>query len=446
MWLDEYSKKINHCSCGFSFSYDVTVYGITNGHQGASSELEGNMVDIINPMYEDLSSVVMVPGSLELVNKQVISEIAEAGDYTVLVELGSEVEGTPLIQYSTVDIDYEIQDIQLQIDRSQAAISRLTTSENEVSRRKSGPDVRPTFITDELTGEKIEVEPLTTVKELDNELLELADSKKEENYALSRLQNELEGAKEKKEQLTIKSTIDGKVLTLSKQGEGTDPYGNALPLMEIADTTQFTITGNISEKQSLEVELGHPVTIQSDTIDDEYWVGEVIDVSYFPSESDDWYGDSSGSQYPVTILITEGETERLRPGYQVYAEIMTNQQEGLAIAMEAIKYDEMSTYVLVYEEGIAVRRDVEFGFTTEYSVEIVSGLTEEDQVILDYSDMIEEGMEVTPFDYGGEFEEEYYEEDYEEGFGEEFEGEFEEDGYEDGFEDGELEDTDGDEL
>lgn len=92
MWLDEYSKKINHCSCGFSFSYDVTVYGITNGHQGASSELEGNMVDIINPMYEDLSSVVMVPGSLELVNKQVISEIAEAGDYTVLVELGSEVE------------------------------------------------------------------------------------------------------------------------------------------------------------------------------------------------------------------------------------------------------------------------------------------------------------------------------------------------------------------
>lgn len=315
-----------------------------------------------------------------------------------------------------------------------------------MSRRKSGPDVRPTFITDELTGEKIEVEPLTTVKELDNELLELADSKKEENYALSRLQNELEGAKEKKEQLTIKSTIDGKVLTLSKQGEGTDPYGNALPLMEIADTTQFTITGNISEKQSLEVELGHPVTIQSDTIDDEYWVGEVIDVSYFPSESDDWYGDSSGSQYPVTILITEGETERLRPGYQVYAEIMTNQQEGLAIAMEAIKYDEMSTYVLVYEEGIAVRRDVEFGFTTEYSVEIVSGLTEEDQVILDYSDMIEEGMEVTPFDYGGEFEEEYYEEDYEEGFGEEFEGEFEEDGYEDGFEDGELEDTDGDEL
>ncbi|MBM7838495.1 HlyD family secretion protein [Alkalihalobacillus xiaoxiensis] len=424
-----------------------TVYGITNGHQGSSSELEGNMVDIINPMYEDLSSVVMVPGSLELVNKQVISEIAEAGDYTVLVELGSEVEvGTPLIQYSTVDIDYEIQDIQLQIDRSQAAISRLTTSENEVSRRKSGPDVRPTFITDELTGEKIEVEPLTTVKELDNELLELADSKKEENYALSRLQNELEGAKEKKEQLTIKSTIDGKVLTLSKQGEGTDPYGNALPLMEIADTTQFTITGNISEKQSLEVELGHPVTIQSDTIDDEYWVGEVIDVSYFPSESDDWYGDSSGSQYPVTILITEGETERLRPGYQVYAEIMTNQQEGLAIAMEAIKYDEMSTYVLVYEEGIAVRRDVEFGFTTEYSVEIVSGLTEEDQVILDYSDMIEEGMEVTPFDYGGEFEEEYYEEDYEEGFGEEFEGEFEEDGYEDGVEDGELEDTDGDEL
>lgn len=419
-----------------------TAYGMTNGHHEVSGEHQGNMVELINPMYEDLSSVVMVPGSLELVNKQVISEAPEAGDYTTLVELGSEIEvGTPILQYSTVDIDYEIQDIQLQIDRSNATVSRLTASENEVTNRKSGPDVKPTFLTDELTGEKMEVEPLTTVKELDNELFELAEAKKEENYALSRLKNELEGAIEKKEQQTIKSTIDGKVLTLNKQGEGTDPYGNTLPIMEIADTTQFTITGNISEKQSLEVELGHPVTISSDTIEDGYWSGEVIDVSFFPSESDDWYGDSSGSQYPVTILITDGETERLRPGYQVFAEIMTSEQAGLAIIMEAIKYGDSSAYVLVYEEGVAVRRDVEIGFATEYSVEIVSGLTEEDQVILDYTDMISEGMEVTPFDYGEEYGE--FEEGFEDGFEEEFEGETDEEYFEDEENDDIVEDIEG---
>lgn len=392
-----------------------TTFGMSNAHQ-VSGEPVGNMVDLTAPMYEDMSTTVLVPGSLELVDRQVINELAENGGYELLVEVGDVVEeGTPLIQYSTTEIDYEIQDVQLQIDRSNASISKYTTSENEVTKRKNGPDVKPTFITDEETGEKTEVDPVVTVAELDAELAELAEMKKEENYTLTRLTNQLEGIKEQKEQLTVKSKIKGTILKINEQGEAQSEavYGgtSTTALMEVADTSKFTITGNISERQSLDVEVGHSVFVYSDTLTESTWNGEVIDVSYFPTESNDWYGDASGSQYPVTILVTEGDTEMLRPGYQVFAEILTSEQLALAVPMEALKYDEFSTYVLVYEDGIAVKREVEIGFSNDYSVEVISGLTEEDQVILDYMETIDEGMEVVPFDYGDFEEDSYYEED-----------------------------------
>ncbi|WDF04177.1 efflux RND transporter periplasmic adaptor subunit [Shouchella hunanensis] len=414
-----------------------TVYGMTKGKDLAVSSYEETF-DLISPMYEDLSTVVMVPGSLELVNRQVVQPSTEQGSYQVLVEVGDEVEeGTPILQYSTTEIDFEIQDLELQIEQGQTTIRNLTASEAEITKRKNGPDVKPTYLEDEETGDRTEIEPLVTVAELDAELAELADQKKAENYAISRLQNQLETAKKQKGELTLTSTINGRVLSINDQGGNTDDLGNSLPLMEIADTTQFTITGNVSERQSLDVELGHVASIYSDTIEDGFWSGEVIDVSYFPTEGDDWYGDSSGSQYPVTIKITEGETENLRPGYQVMAEIVTSEEMGLTLDMELVQYDEVGSFVFVYEDGVAVRREIEIDYANDYSVKIIEGLTEEDLVIADYMQMVTEGMTITV----SEFNEEEF---YEEGF---IEGEFEEGEFEEGeFEEGEFEEGDFDEM
>lgn len=155
-----------------------TVYGMTKGKDLAVSSYEETF-DLISPMYEDLSTVVMVPGSLELVNRQVVQPSTEQGSYQVLVEVGDEVEeGTPILQYSTTEIDFEIQDLELQIEQGQTTIRNLTASEAEITKRKNGPDVKPTYLEDEETGDRTEIEPLVTVAELDAELAELADQKK----------------------------------------------------------------------------------------------------------------------------------------------------------------------------------------------------------------------------------------------------------------------------
>ncbi|UTR05259.1 efflux RND transporter periplasmic adaptor subunit [Alkalihalobacillus sp. LMS6] len=420
-----------------------TIYGMTTGRDLAASGQE-ELFDLVSPMYEDLSTTVMVPGSLELVNRQIVQPSSEEGAYEILVETGEDVEeGTPILQYSTTEIDFEIQDIELQMQQSQATITSLTSSEAEINRQKSSPDVQPTYLEDEETGERMEVEPLVSIAELDAQLTELAQQKKAENFTLTRLENQLETAKKQKEERTLTSSINGKVLSINDQGDTTDDFGNSLPLMEIADTTQFTITGNVSERQSMDVELGHVASMYSDSIEDGFWTGEVVDVAYFPAESDEWYGDSAGSQYPVTIQITEGDTEQLRPGYQMMAEIVTSEEMGLTLDMGLVLYDELGSYVFVYEDGVAVRRDVEIDYANDYAVQILEGLTEEDLVIADYMGIVTEGMLITPNEIMEENDED---EGYEDGFEEEYEIEdgelFEDDFIEE--DDPELEEQEGD--
>ncbi|MFS0787455.1 efflux RND transporter periplasmic adaptor subunit [Shouchella sp. 1P09AA] len=421
-----------------------TVYGMTTGRDLAVSGQE-EMFDLISPMYEDLSTTVMVPGSLELVNRQIVQPSSEEETYEILVETGEDVEeGTPILQYSTTEIDFEIQDIELQMQQSQATITSLTSSEAEINRQRTSPDVQPTYLENEETGERTEVEPLVSIAELDAQLTELAQQKKAENFTLTRLENQLETAKKQKEERTLTSSINGKVLSINDLGDTTDDLGNSLPLMEIADTTEFTITGNVSERQSMDIELGHVASMYSDSMEEGFWTGEVIDVSYFPAESDDWYGDSAGSQYPVTIKITEGDTEQLRPGYQMMAEIVTSEQMGLTLDMALVLYDEFGSYVYVYEDGFAVRRDVEIDYANDYAVQILEGLTEEDLVIADYMGVVTEGMLITPNEImEGDYEDEGSEDGFEE---EEFDVEdgesFEDDFLED--EDPELEEQEGD--
>jgi HlyD family secretion protein len=386
-----------------------TYFGLSKARETGGG-MAGYTVDLVTPMNEVMDSTVMVPGKLELVDRQLVTELAEHSGFEILVDVGDEVEeGTPLVQYDTSELDFEQQDVELQIEKANGVIAELSKQEEDVKKRKNGPDVKPTYETDEETGEKTEIEPVVTVAELDAELAELAAQKKEEAFELTRIKNQLESIKEQKAQLTVKSKIAGTVIKRNDTAEDSNEgLGESATntLLEVADTSQFTITGNISEQQSLEVEPGHPVMITSDTVEDGFWEGEVVDVSYFPTESDEWYGDSSSSQYPVTIKMTEGDTDKLRPGYQVYAEIITMEHEGLALPMEAIQYDEFSSFVYVYEDGIAVRRDVEIGIATEYSIEILEGVTEADEVILDYMGEVHDGMTVTPAVYeDGDFEE-----------------------------------------
>ena len=65
-----------------------------------------------------------------------------------------------------------------------------------------------------------------------------------------------------------------------------------------------------------------------------------------------------------------------------------------AVPLAAIHYDAGAPYVYCYQDGTAVRTDVEAGIHDEERMEILGGLTAESQVITSWSNELVDGAEV----------------------------------------------------
>lgn len=84
----------------------------------------------------------------------------------------------------------------------------------------------------------------------------------------------------------------------------------------------------------------------------------------------------------VTVAIEKGDTEMLRAGYSVTAQLITGEERTLTmLPYTAIAQDEAGEYVYVLEKGISVRKNIETGIELSDKTEILSGITAEDRVL-----------------------------------------------------------------
>ena len=69
-------------------------------------------------------------------------------------------------------------------------------------------------------------------------------------------------------------------------------------------------------------------------------------------------------------------------------------KDAVTIPMDAVYFDDEQAYVLLSEEDHAVRRDIETGISDEDGIEVISGLSPDDSVIVSWSSMLKDGMEI----------------------------------------------------
>ena len=101
----------------------------------------------------------------------------------------------------------------------------------------------------------------------------------------------------------------------------------------------------------------------------------------------------------VKILLDNQDEIRIRPGMSVRADIYTEtSDETISVPVQAVQYEdeigldeedadeseagEEKTYVFVFEDGKAVRRDVKTGISSDSDQQIVEGLEEGERVIV----------------------------------------------------------------
>lgn len=214
--------------------------------------------------------------------------------------------------------------------------------------------------------------------DLEDQLQSAADSLRNAELSMENTQEQLDN-------YTITSPISGTIV--DKQYKTGDTVESGKTLCIIYDLSYLEMTLNIDELDISALEVGQSVKITADAVENMEFEGVVTKVSVA--------GTTSGgiTSYPVTVRIDE--TEGLRPGMNVDAEIVLQQAENiLAIPNAAVSRGGGNTSVVLITEdspsaGNAVEREapdgyvyvqVETGISDDDYIQIVSGLEEGDTV------------------------------------------------------------------
>jgi HlyD family secretion protein len=216
------------------FSVIVLIVVVNIYHATTRDIIEVKAISIEK---REISDIVMIPGTLKLVDEQKVFVNPEKGEVKeFLVKEGDKVKkGDLIIRYENEELQLEKQQNQLSIESNYIRIRQLKKQINDLKRKK-----------DELTKELGEKE---AQEQIENEENQLNTDLKVAEIDLKRNLLQKETIEKKLEELVIKSNLDGVVISVNR--EALKPNDTESPvLVHIGDTTKFKVEGFISEYDS----------------------------------------------------------------------------------------------------------------------------------------------------------------------------------------------------
>ncbi|BEV37927.1 efflux RND transporter periplasmic adaptor subunit [Bacillus stercoris] len=330
----------------------------------------------------EISSKVMVPGTLKFSNEQYVFYEADKGTLEdIKVKEGDKVKkGTTLVTYTNEQLSLEkeqnqltAESNQLQIEQTQEKIKALDNKEKDLAKQ---------------VGKK-EAE-----KQIESERTELQMQKKTAEIELKQTELQRQSLANRVSDLEVKSEIEGTVISVNQEA-ASKKSDIQEPVIHIGNPKDLVVSGKLSEYDTLKVKKGQKVTLTSDVIQDKSWKGTVSAVGLVPDqqESAAAQGTEQAVQYPLQVKI-KGKLPEGKPGFKFIMNIETDKRKANTLPSKAVKKEDDQYYVYTAKDGKAKRVDVKIGEVTDDLTEIKEGLSQDDQVILNPSDQVTDGMEV----------------------------------------------------
>lgn len=344
---------------------------------------KGPSVETTEMKEEEISSLLMIPGTVKLEEEQIIYASPEKGEFKeLLVVEGQEVtKGMVVAKLQNPQLDLEVEQNKLSIESANLKINQLD------KQLKLLKDKEKT-LADQVGKEEAK-------KQLDPEYEQLEMEKKLANLELKQTTLQKDMIAKRLSELEIISTIDGVVLSVNKSDSSSMEASMAEPIIHIGKLDEMIATGLLSEFDTLKVNNGQKVTLRSDAVTEQEWQGEIIKISLLPEQNQTaLQSGSQAVQYPVTMKIT-GDLKALKPGFQVIMEIETDKKQANVLSIDALHDDGDQPYVFIIKDGKANKKNVKTGITSGTKIEIVEGISKEDRIIINGPDSIKDGMEVT---------------------------------------------------
>lgn len=343
---------------------------------------EGPVVHTEKVKQEEISSTIMVPGTLSLQEVQKVYLSQEMGEIKeILVQEGQQVKkGEALFKLENPQLELEVEQNKLSVESGYLKINQINKQIDTINQKQK-----------ELVkqiGEKEAKEQLSA------EIEQLNMEKKLADLELKQVLLQKDALVKRQEELQVISQMDGTVLSVNNQAMSTLAGSNQEPVIYIGNLGVMVATGVLSEYDTLKVSAGQKVTLTSDAAPGEKYEGEVLKISAIPKESSVVIqGESQAVQYPVTVKVNSANI-KLKPGFQLIMEIETEKKNSLVIPVQALSSEGDQSFVYIVKNHKAHRQKVQAGVTSGDKVEIIKGLKVNDTVIVDPGDELTEGMEV----------------------------------------------------
>ncbi|MBC8499474.1 MAG: efflux RND transporter periplasmic adaptor subunit [Candidatus Atribacteria bacterium] len=194
----------------------------------------------------------------------------------------------------------------------------------------------------------------------------------------------LDMAKYQLKNTQITAPISGKVTSISvSSGEMISP---SIPLLSIIDVSRIFVKVGISEKDISKIKEGQKVSLEIDAFPEEKFRGEVVSKGVAV--------DQISKTLEVKIEILQSEVD-IPIGVFARGDILVKtNQNALIVPSSALTRKKTGIYVYVIEEGIARQKEVVLGIIQDERVEILDGLSEEEEIVVLGNQELEDGLKV----------------------------------------------------
>lgn len=171
---------------------------------------------------------------------------------------------------------------------------------------------------------------------------------------------------------------------VSAQSSGTNTSSLGILMIQDIDTVKVQI--EVPERDIARVKVGAPVKITADPYRKETFTGTVARVVHSL--------DPRTRTMGVEVAIPNA-ARKLKPGMFARVEVLVETREGaLTVPMETVRVGEARPSVMVVRDGMVEPVPVELGVADARGVEVVKGLTDKDQVILQGKDLVKAKQKV----------------------------------------------------
>ncbi|KDR96133.1 RND family efflux transporter, MFP subunit [Peptoclostridium litorale DSM 5388] len=208
---------------------------------------------------------------------------------------------------------------------------------------------------------------------------DIFDSQLEQARAMSEL------AQSKLQDTTVYSPIDGTVIKkISEAGETT---GSGYPVVVLGDINEVDVEIGVADSQLENFSMGQRVDVHVYGIEKDY-KGKVFEISKI--------ADANTRTFPVKIRLENLNLE-MKPGMIAKVEAEFGSVDSIFIPMEAVikGADKPYVFVLDSEKSTVQKRIVEVGKVFDSRIQIISGIDEGEEVIVEGQYKLVEGDKVS---------------------------------------------------